>query len=432
MSERRNRTLMEMARCLLYEKKLPLKFWAEAVSTASYILNRLSSKSIGDTTPFEEWFGTKPKLDHVRIFGSPCYVLQPEMKRRKLDQKAEIEILIGYSSKSSGYKVYDLKSNQAVIARNVKFAEDQTWNWETGNIVENRLNRPVEMEESTEIEEVEDQSQEEVEDQSQEEEEDHPVRGTRLLSNIYSRCNLAATEPTNVEEAMGSKTWVAAMKEEINMIEKNETWTLVDRPKHRKVIGVRWIYKTKLNSDGSINKNKARLVVKGYAQEQGIDYQDTFAPVSRMDTIKLLLMLASQKGWLVWQMDVKSAFLNGTLDEEIYVEQPEGFENESSLNKVYLLKKALYGLKQAPRAWYSKLDEYLSSLGFEKSLNEATLYVKKVGNQMIIISVYVDDLLITGNNDQLIDEFKRNMKSKFEMNDLGLLAHFFGYGNLSN
>ena len=181
------------------------------------------------------------------------------------------------------------------------------------------------------------------------------------------------------------------MKEELNMIEKNETWELVDRPRHRKVIGVRWIYKTKLNADGSINKNKARLVVKGYAQEQGIDYQDTFAPVSRMDTIKLLLVLASQKGWLVWQMDVKSAFLNGTLDEEIYVEQPQGFEDESNLNKVYLLKKALYGLKQAPRAWYSKLDEYLTSLEFEKSLNEATLYVKKVGDQIMIISVYVDD-----------------------------------------
>ncbi|KAJ6423509.1 hypothetical protein OIU84_024466 [Salix udensis] len=145
-----------------------------------------------------------------------------------------------------------------------------------------------------------------------------------------------------------------------------------------------------------------------------------------MDTIKLLLMLAAQKGWLVWQMDVKSAFLNGTLSEEIYVEQPEGFEIEPNLDKVYLLKKALYGLKQAPRAWYSNLDEYLASLGFEKSLNEATLYVKKVDDHILIVSVYVDDLLITGDDEKFVDEFKLNMKNKFEMNELGLLAYFLG------
>ena len=149
---------------------------------------------------------------------------------------------------------------------------------------------------------------------------------------------------------MNSQIWVAAMKEELIMIEKNETWQLVDRPRHRKVIEVKWIFKIKLNVDGNINKNKARLVVKGSSQEPSIDYHDTFSPVSRMNIIKLLLMLAAQRGWLVWQMDVKSAFLNGTLSEEIHVEQLEGFEKESNLSKVYLPKKALYGLKQAPRA----------------------------------------------------------------------------------
>ena len=152
------------------------------------------------------------------------------------------------------------------------------------------------------------------------------------------------------------------------MIEKNETWTVVDRPADKKVIGVKWIFKTKINVDGNINKHKARLVVKGYSQEPGIDFHDTFAPVSQLDTVKLLLVIAAQIGWYVWQMDVKSAFLNGTLDEEIYVEQPEGFEVNITANKVYLLKKALYGLKQAPRAWYSHLDEFLLSLGFKKKV----------------------------------------------------------------
>jgi hypothetical protein len=154
------------------------------------------------------------------------------------------------------------------------------------------------------------------------------------------------------------------MEEELSMIKKNKTWELVDRPKDRKIIGVKWVFRTKLNADGSINKHKARLVVKGYAQVFGVDYSDTFAPVARLDTIRLVLAIAAQNRWNVFQLDVKSAFLNGILQEEIYVEQPEGFMEQGEEEKVYLLKKALYGLKQAPRAWYSKIDEHLSSLGF--------------------------------------------------------------------
>jgi len=133
-------------------------------------------------------------------------------------------------------------------------------------------------------------------------------------------------------------------------LKKNQTWELVDRPQHKKAIGVKWIFRTKLNSDGSVNKYKARLVVKGYAQMFGVDFSETFAPVARMDTIRMLLALAAQKGWTLHQMDVKSAFLNGYLEEEIFVEQPEGFSVAGQENQVYQLKKALYGLKQAPRS----------------------------------------------------------------------------------
>ena len=214
------------------------------------------------------------------------------------------------------------------------------------------------------------------------------------------------------------------MKEELKMIEKNETWILVDRPTHKKVIGVKWIFKLKLNTDGSTNKHKARLVAKGYSQEPGTDFTETFATMSRLDTIKLLLALAAQCGRFIYQLDVKSAFLNGVLNEETYVEQPDGFESDA--NKVYLLKKALYGLKQAPKAWYCRLDEYLLKLGFVRSINEITLYVKKVNTHTLIISVYVDDLLIAGDEEQLVEEFKTNMKSMFEMNELGKLSYFLG------
>ncbi|KAI5334005.1 hypothetical protein L3X38_024138 [Prunus dulcis] len=136
----------------------------------------------------------------------------------------------------------------------------------------------------------------------------------------------------------------------MEMIEKNETWELVDRPSDKPVIGVKWEYKTKLNLDGSIQKHKARLVVKGYAQQPGIDFNETFAPVARLDTIRTLIALAAQKGWKLYQLDVKSAFLNGVLKEEVYVDQPDGFMTTNYEDKVYKLKKALYGLKQAPRA----------------------------------------------------------------------------------
>ena len=153
---------------------------------------------------------------------------------------------------------------------------------------------------------------------------DAPVRGTRLLSDIYERCNVAVLEPAGYWDAKEDPKWSAAMQEEeeLVMIDKNQTWELVERPEHRKVIGVKWVFRTKLNADGSINKHKARLVVKGYAQIFGVDFFDTFAPVARQDTIRMLLAIAAQKGWKICQLDVKSAFLNGFLEEEIYVEQP--------------------------------------------------------------------------------------------------------------
>ena len=200
----------------------------------------------------------------------------------------------------------------------------------------------------------------------------------------------------------------------------------MDKPQHRKVIGVKWVYRTKLNADGSVNKYKARLVVKGYSQVFGVDFSETFAPVARLDTIRMLLALTAQKGWKTYQLDVKSAFLNGYLQEEIYVEQPEGFQVKGQEEKVYLLKKALYGLKQAPRAWYSRIDEHLQSLGFVKSPSEATLYVKGTDANLIVVSVYVDDLLVTGSNEKLVKEFKAEMLKVFEMTNLGLMSYFLG------
>ncbi|KAL0329096.1 UNVERIFIED_CONTAM: Retrovirus-related Pol polyprotein from transposon RE2 [Sesamum radiatum] len=261
---------------------------------------------------------------------------------------------------------------------------------------------------------------------SEEIEEETPPRRTKLLSDIYETCNFIMLEPENFETAVKHKVWVQAMEEEIKMIEKNNTWELTDRPKDKEVIGVKWIYKTKLNADGSIQKHKARLVAKGYSQLPGIDYTETFAPVARLDTIRALIAIAANKKWKIYQMDVKSAFLNGYIDEEIYVEQPQGFIAKGSEEKVLRLKKALYGLKQAPRAWYSRIDKYFIDRGFRRSLSEPTLYIKSQGNDTLIVSLYVDDLIYTGNNEKMIQVFKEDMMKTFEMSDLGLMHFFLG------
>ena len=183
--------------------------------------------------------------------------------------------------------------NKLIVSRDVQFLESGSWSWKDDKQLE---------------------FQEEDDDVDEE-----PLRGTRLVSDIYQRCNIDVMEPARYEEAARNQKWVAAMKEELMMIEKNQTWELVDRPTHKKAIGVKWVYRTKLNPDGFVNKRKARLVVKGYAQMFGIEFTETFALVSRLDTIRMLLSSCS-KGRIIHQMEFKSAFLNGKLEEEIFVE----------------------------------------------------------------------------------------------------------------
>jgi hypothetical protein len=187
-----------------------------------------------------------------------------------------------------------------------------------------------------------------------------------------------------------------AMKEEMDSIVGNNTWKLCELPRGHKPIGLKWVYKLKRDSSGAVVKHKARLVAKGYVQKQGVDYKEVFAPVARLDTVRLLLALAAQQGWEVHHMDVKSAFLNGELEEEVYVAQPTGFVVEGKENKVLKLQKALYGLKQAPRAWNAKLDKTLVGLGFEKCPSEPALYKRVKKGAALLVGVYVDDLVITG------------------------------------
>jgi hypothetical protein len=216
------------------------------------------------------------------------------------------------------------------------------------------------------------------------------------------------------------------MQEEIDSVKRNQTWELADLPQGHRAITLKWVYKLKRNETGDIVKRKARLVARGFVQQEGIDFDEVFAPVARMESVRLLLALAAREGWQVHHMDVKSAFLNEDLKEEVYIRQPAGFVMASQEGKVLRLRKALYGLRQAPRAWNSKLDDTLKKMDFVQSELEHAIYRRSHSDDILLVGVYVDDLVITGSSLAAVEEFKEEMKRAFLMSDLGLLSFYLG------
>jgi len=234
-------------------------------------------------------------------------------------------------------------------------------------------------------------------------------------------------DPKSYEVAMSShdqRHWLQAMEEELNSHEQNETWTVVPRPPNRKVLGGRWVFKTKTGLDGKIVRHKARWVVRGFEQIEGIDYDETYAAVVKPATCKVLFALAAAKGLKIEQMDVVTAFLYGLINEEVYVELPQGEEKHGREDSVCRLNKALYGLKQSPRVWYETLAKFLVSLGFVRSDYDHGLFHHKTKG--IYITVYVDDLQIVGADECFISDVKKQLAARFKMKDLGPATHYLG------
>jgi hypothetical protein len=263
------------------------------------------------------------------------------------------------------------------------------------------------------------------------EERDPDVRRYRTMQNIdevlEQELHLAeGEEPATLTEAQADAAWRAAMEEEMGAIMENHTWELCNLPSGHRPIGLKWVYKLKKNPAGDVVRHKARLVAKGYAQRAGIDFDEVFAPVARLDSVRLLLAVAAHQKWEVHHLDVKFAFLNGELTEEVFVSQPPGFVVRDQEGKVLRLKKALYGLRQAPCAWNAKLDSSLLSLGFSRSRSEHAVYTRGRGKSRLLLGVYVDDLVVTGEDQQEIARFKDQMKNLFKMSDLGMLTYYLG------
>jgi hypothetical protein len=233
------------------------------------------------------------------------------------------------------------------------------------------------------------------------------------------------TEPKTYDEACKSQDWVNAMNTELDALAKNHTWSLVDLPAHIKPIGSKWVYKIKHKADGSIERYKARLVAKGYNQVEGIDYFDTFSPVAKLTTVRVLIALASINNWFLHQLDVNNAFLHGELQEDVYMQVPEGVTCHKR-NQVCKLKKSLYGLKQASRKWYEKLSNLLTTEGYTQSISDYSLFTKKFDQHFIAILVYVDDIIITGTSLTEIDRVKHILDTNFKIKDLGQLKYFLG------
>ncbi|GJZ66163.1 zinc finger, CCHC-type containing protein [Tanacetum coccineum] len=420
--ERRNRSVMSTTRSMLKAMHMPQIFWAEAIRHGVYVLNRVPTKALKDSTPYEALKGRKPNLKHLRIFGCKAYAKDMIVSRDVKFKEDEGWDWKGYldniDPNKPEWRDFIISENQTPRIINKVSTQDPERNNEDSESSPKQNNTHGDMSDDEIVQPIDNLSTPPPYTYEPNSEEstgytssiasssrpfDHtPVQGYRNLSEIYDRAPevqsdellLLEEEPRNYKEAAQDKKWIEAMQKEIDSINKNKTWKLAILPDNQKAIGLKWVFKTKRDADGKIIKHKARLVAKGYVQEHGIDYDEVFAPVARMETVRLILALSAYHGWEVHHLDVKSAFLHGELKEEVYVTQPEGFKKPGNENKVYRLVKALYGLKQAPRAWNMKLDQTLKSLDFKKCTLEQAIYTKISKDSMLLVGVYVEDLIV--------------------------------------
>lgn len=435
VAERFNRTVMDRARCLMSEAKLNKCYWPECVQTATYLGNRLLTNTVERKSPYEIFYGRKPEVRYLKIFGSKCFVRVPEETRTsKLNPKGIQGILVGYTD--TGYKV--LVNDKIVISRHVTFIEpdaqvikfrneetnDELNKEDTNKKNESRnedLNENDEFYDTVEDEEDKRQKASEVEEVINS---SRPRRERKLPEKFKDHvvyvnvCD--AGVPDTYEEAVNSpdaKLWKNAMNDEINSLEQNKTWEIVDAPMS-KIIEVKWIFRIKSNG-----RYKARVVARGFQQAYD-ENEEIYSPVARMISMKALMSTACVRGWYIESMDVETAFLNGNIKSEVYIYPPDGYNVEDG--KVCKLNKALYGLRESPRDWYECFHEFMTSIKFKRSDYDYCIYKGCVNNVKIYLCLYVDDILICGENVDAIKEVKKILNNRFRMKDLGKVKQYLG------
>ena len=442
-AERDNRTIVEAARTMLHAHgKLPKMLWAEMVNTATYILNRTGVSSVDKKSPHEIWFGKKPAIKHLRVIGTTCYVHVPEQKRKKLDRKSVKCVLIGYDGDDC-YRVWHQDSNSVMRSRDVRFDKEELLNSKNSAEVPVSLGPlnagDTELKDCTKdySDENEVNDQDDHSGQLDDEElnsecgipcSDETVRQLRDRALIRRPARLQEyitcaeqffnqeAEPETYDEAVQCeqhKYWSEGMKSEIDSLYENETWTLEQLPAGRNAIPCKWVYKVKHNADGSVNRFKARLVIKGYSQRKGVDYDQTFSPVARISSIRALISVAATEKMLLKQFDVSTAFLYGELKEEIFMQQPEGFNDGSG--RVCQLRRSLYGLNQALRCWNKRFGDFLRKRNFQQSEADPCVFMRCRGTKKIIIGLFVDDGLVAATSEEEANLFLDELKSEFKI-----------------
>jgi transposase InsO family protein len=501
--ERKNKTLLDMARTMLDEYKTSDRFWPEAINTACYSINRLYLHRILKKTSYELLTSKKPNVSYFRVFGSKCFILIKRGRKSKFTLKAVEGFLLGYDSNTRAYRVFNQSTGLVEVSCDIVFDETNGSQVELVDLDElddeeapcvalrnmsigdvcpkefeeppqaqdqpsssNQASPPTKDEEQAQGNDEENQEakppQEEDNgqggDDNQDKEDDHDEQGQRpphprvhqaiqrdhpvnsILGDIHkgetTRSRVAhlcehysfvsSIEPYRIEDALRDSDRVLAMQEELNNFTRNEVWYLVPRP-NQNVVGTKWVFRNKQDKHGVVIRNKARLVAKGYSQVEGLDFGETYAPVARLESIHILLAYATYHGFKLYQMDMKSAFQNGPIKEEVYVEQPPDFEDSEYPDYVYKLSKALYGLRQAPRAWYECLRDFLITNGFKVGKADPTLFTKIVANDLFVCQIYVDDIIFGSTNKSTCEEFSRIMIQKFEMSMMGEFKYFLGF-----
>lgn len=468
-AEREMRTIGEAARTMIHSRNLNEALWAEAVSTAVHVLNATGTSTVVGRTPYELWHRKKANIDHLKSFGVDVYRHIPKQLRRKLDRKAVKCVFVGYGENVKGFRLWNPATNKVELSRDVIFDESPVENEiivnvNSGNSVVGSENSPGAASKSNGSSKATNDTESSssasngcndtgrpnnssvIEISSSIEEEyddcDDGTQGTMnnwcdvTQSNILNhrrlrRQNASADfccetdavafmatfeEPASYGEAINSKQkeqWISAMNEEFDSLLKNRTWALVDLPSGKKVIDNRWVFKVKMKTDGTVDRYKARLVIRGFTQEYGVDYSETFSPVVKFTSIRTILAIAAQCNLKLKQFDVKTAFLYGELEEDVYMTQPVGYNDGSG--KVCKLLKSLYGLKQASRCWNKKFTSFIKQFNFNVSASDPCVFIHSKDGVTIILAIYVDDGLMAASDDECMKPVIDFLNTNFEI-----------------
>ena len=475
-AERFNRVLGERTRAMLKDKQLPLFLWPEAMKTVTYLSNRTTTVAVGNKllTPYEILFDSKPDISHLRVFGCKAFAYNFDITRKKLDDKAKSGILVGYDLTSSAYRVYLHQQRKVIKSGHVVFHERSQSSW--GELLQPALDSdwdlgidddddhhhddehpahvvpdPTTTEFQIQVQELLDEARAATaplppvpenapmatrgikRDYKAMHNGTHRAGGERVYSVRETilhalKDSKDLEEPSNFTEANQSEQqeeWQQAINSELLSIWSNNVWHKEDLPEGVKPLTTKWVFKIKRGEHGQILKFKARLCVRGFEQEQGIDFEEVFSPVMRHNSLRTLLSLAAVHDYEIKQMDVATAFLHGELQEDVYIWAPEGtgFEPGTALK----LDKSIYGLKQAPRVFNTSLNKHIvECMGFKQCITDPCVYIKETESGPIYLAVYVDDMLIVGKNINEVNKVKVDLAKEFKMDDRGDVEYILG------